>query len=156
TKVEFIACPSCGRTKFNLPTVLNQVKDATSHLVGLDIAVMGCFPGGEKVVTEEGFWPIDAVGEGQRVLTHEGKFAAVTATQTHHFNGDVVEIKARGAPAVRMTGNHPILAMSRNGRLKNGRTRWENMAGIPANGHTPRWHAAEEITRDSVLMYPII
>ena len=44
TKTEFIACPGCGRTKFNLPTVLNEVRSATSHLKGLNIAVMGCFP----------------------------------------------------------------------------------------------------------------
>lgn len=46
TRVEFIACPSCGRTKFDLPTVLAQVKAATGHLVGLDIAVMGCIVNG--------------------------------------------------------------------------------------------------------------
>src|SRR5689334_11885428 len=46
TKVEFIACPSCGRTKFDLPTVFNWVKAATQHLVGLDIAVMGCIVNG--------------------------------------------------------------------------------------------------------------
>jgi (E)-4-hydroxy-3-methylbut-2-enyl-diphosphate synthase len=46
TKVEFIACPSCGRTKFDLPTVFNWVKQATGHLVGLDIAVMGCIVNG--------------------------------------------------------------------------------------------------------------
>ena len=46
TQVEFIACPSCGRTKFDLPTVLNQVKRATNHLIGLDIAVMGCIVNG--------------------------------------------------------------------------------------------------------------
>jgi (E)-4-hydroxy-3-methylbut-2-enyl-diphosphate synthase len=46
TKVEFIACPSCGRTKFDLPTVLAQVKAATGHLTGLDIAVMGCIVNG--------------------------------------------------------------------------------------------------------------
>ncbi len=46
TAVEFIACPSCGRTKFDLPTVLARVKAATSHLVGLDIAVMGCIVNG--------------------------------------------------------------------------------------------------------------
>lgn len=46
TKVEFIACPSCGRTKFDLPTVFHWVKAATSHLVGLDIAVMGCIVNG--------------------------------------------------------------------------------------------------------------
>jgi len=46
TRVEFIACPSCGRTKFDLPTVLAEVKAATGHLVGLDIAVMGCIVNG--------------------------------------------------------------------------------------------------------------
>jgi (E)-4-hydroxy-3-methylbut-2-enyl-diphosphate synthase len=46
TKTEFIACPSCGRTKFNLPTVLAEVKEATGHLKGLDIAVMGCIVNG--------------------------------------------------------------------------------------------------------------
>jgi (E)-4-hydroxy-3-methylbut-2-enyl-diphosphate synthase len=46
TKVEYIACPSCGRTKFDLPTVFTWVKQATEHLVGLDIAVMGCIVNG--------------------------------------------------------------------------------------------------------------
>ena len=46
TKVEFIACPSCGRTKFDLTTVLAEVKSATGHLAGLDIAVMGCIVNG--------------------------------------------------------------------------------------------------------------
>jgi (E)-4-hydroxy-3-methylbut-2-enyl-diphosphate synthase len=46
TQVEFIACPSCGRTKFDLPIVFNQVKAATRHLVGLNIAVMGCIVNG--------------------------------------------------------------------------------------------------------------
>lgn len=46
TQVEYIACPSCGRTKFDLPAVLNQVREATKHLKGLDIAVMGCIVNG--------------------------------------------------------------------------------------------------------------
>lgn len=46
TAVEYIACPSCGRTKFDLPTVLSEVRKATRHLVGLDIAVMGCIVNG--------------------------------------------------------------------------------------------------------------
>jgi (E)-4-hydroxy-3-methylbut-2-enyl-diphosphate synthase len=46
TKTEFIACPSCGRTKFDLPTVLNQVRAATGHLKGLNIAIMGCIVNG--------------------------------------------------------------------------------------------------------------
>ncbi|MEL7331923.1 MAG: (E)-4-hydroxy-3-methylbut-2-enyl-diphosphate synthase, partial [Cyanobacteria bacterium J06560_2] len=42
TMVEYVACPSCGRTLFNLENVLHKVREATSHLTGLDIAVMGC------------------------------------------------------------------------------------------------------------------
>ncbi|MEM9165136.1 MAG: (E)-4-hydroxy-3-methylbut-2-enyl-diphosphate synthase, partial [Cyanobacteria bacterium P01_F01_bin.4] len=46
TMVEYVACPSCGRTLFNLEDVLHQVRKATSHLTGLDIAVMGCIVNG--------------------------------------------------------------------------------------------------------------
>ncbi|NCR70584.1 MAG: (E)-4-hydroxy-3-methylbut-2-enyl-diphosphate synthase [Microcystis aeruginosa LG13-12] len=46
TMVEYVACPSCGRTLFNLEDVLQQVREATKHLTGLDIAVMGCIVNG--------------------------------------------------------------------------------------------------------------
>ncbi|MEX0270998.1 (E)-4-hydroxy-3-methylbut-2-enyl-diphosphate synthase [Leptolyngbyaceae cyanobacterium UHCC 1019] len=46
TMVEYVACPSCGRTLFNLEEVLHKVRDATNHLTGLDIAVMGCIVNG--------------------------------------------------------------------------------------------------------------
>jgi len=46
TMVEYVACPSCGRTLFNLEEILHKVREATKHLVGLDIAVMGCIVNG--------------------------------------------------------------------------------------------------------------
>jgi (E)-4-hydroxy-3-methylbut-2-enyl-diphosphate synthase len=46
TMVEYVACPSCGRTLFNLEDVLHKVREATKHLTGLDIAVMGCIVNG--------------------------------------------------------------------------------------------------------------
>ncbi|MDV2996189.1 MAG: 4-hydroxy-3-methylbut-2-en-1-yl diphosphate synthase (ferredoxin) [Chroococcidiopsis sp. SAG 2025] len=46
TMVEYVACPSCGRTLFNLEEVLHKVRAATKHLTGLDIAVMGCIVNG--------------------------------------------------------------------------------------------------------------
>jgi (E)-4-hydroxy-3-methylbut-2-enyl-diphosphate synthase len=46
TMVEYVACPSCGRTLFNLEEVLHKVRSATAHLTGLDIAVMGCIVNG--------------------------------------------------------------------------------------------------------------
>lgn len=46
TMVEYVACPSCGRTLFNLETVLDRVREATKHMPGLSIAVMGCIVNG--------------------------------------------------------------------------------------------------------------
>jgi (E)-4-hydroxy-3-methylbut-2-enyl-diphosphate synthase len=46
TRTEFISCPSCGRTLFDIEHALERVKKATSHLKGLKIAVMGCIVNG--------------------------------------------------------------------------------------------------------------
>lgn len=46
SKTEFIACPGCGRTLFDLRGTLEKVKARTSHLKGLKIAVMGCIVNG--------------------------------------------------------------------------------------------------------------
>ena len=46
TKTEYISCPSCGRTLFDLQETVKQVKKATDHLIGLKIAVMGCIVNG--------------------------------------------------------------------------------------------------------------
>ena len=46
TKTEYISCPGCGRTLFDLQGTIARVKQATSHLTGLKIAVMGCIVNG--------------------------------------------------------------------------------------------------------------
>ncbi len=46
TKTEYISCPTCGRTQFDILGVLKAVKEKTSHLKGLKIAVMGCIVNG--------------------------------------------------------------------------------------------------------------
>lgn len=46
SKTEFISCPGCGRTLFDLQTTVRAVKEATSHLKGLKIGVMGCIVNG--------------------------------------------------------------------------------------------------------------
>ena len=62
TKTEFIACPSCGRTKFDLPTVLGQVKAATGHLAGLNIAVMGCIVNGPGEMADADYGYVGKAG----------------------------------------------------------------------------------------------
>lgn len=46
TKTEYIACPSCGRTLFNLQEVTAKIRSKTEHLKGVKIAVMGCIVNG--------------------------------------------------------------------------------------------------------------
>jgi (E)-4-hydroxy-3-methylbut-2-enyl-diphosphate synthase len=62
TKTEFIACPSCGRTKFNLQTVLRDVKAATGHLSGLNIAVMGCIVNGPGEMADADYGYVGKAG----------------------------------------------------------------------------------------------
>ena len=45
-KAEYVACPSCGRTLFNLQTVTERIRKSTAHLKGVKIAVMGCIVNG--------------------------------------------------------------------------------------------------------------
>lgn len=71
TKVEYIACPSCGRTKFHLPRVLNEVRDATQHLVGLDIAVMGCIVNGPGEMADADYGYVGAAGG--KITLYRGK-----------------------------------------------------------------------------------
>lgn len=46
TKTEYISCPGCGRTLFDLQDTVREVKKETAHLIGLKIAVMGCIVNG--------------------------------------------------------------------------------------------------------------
>ena len=46
TKTEYISCPGCGRTLYNLQQTIARIKAATAHLVGLKIGIMGCIVNG--------------------------------------------------------------------------------------------------------------
>ena len=63
TKVEFISCPSCGRTKFDLPTIEGWVQAATKHLAGnLTIAVMGCIVNGPGEMADADYGYVGKAG----------------------------------------------------------------------------------------------
>ena len=55
TKTEFIACPSCGRTLFDLQTTTARIKQFTSHLKGVKIAIMGCIVNGPGEMADADF-----------------------------------------------------------------------------------------------------
>ncbi|MDE6330484.1 MAG: (E)-4-hydroxy-3-methylbut-2-enyl-diphosphate synthase [Muribaculaceae bacterium] len=71
SKTEYIACPSCGRTLFDLPGTLAEVRRATSHLHGLKIGVMGCIVNGPGEMADADY---GYVGAGRdRVSLYKGK-----------------------------------------------------------------------------------
>ncbi len=55
TKTEYIACPSCGRTLFDLEEVTAQIRDRTSHLKGVKIGIMGCIVNGPGEMADADF-----------------------------------------------------------------------------------------------------
>jgi (E)-4-hydroxy-3-methylbut-2-enyl-diphosphate synthase len=54
-KTEFVACPSCGRTLFDLETTTQKVREHTGHLSGVTIAVMGCIVNGPGEMADADF-----------------------------------------------------------------------------------------------------
>ena len=59
-KAEFVACPSCGRTKYDIETAFEKVKQACNHLKGLKIAVMGCIVNGPGEMADADYGYIGA------------------------------------------------------------------------------------------------
>ncbi len=55
SKTEYVACPSCGRTLFDLQTTTQRIRNATQHLKGVTIAVMGCIVNGPGEMADADF-----------------------------------------------------------------------------------------------------
>lgn len=55
SKTEFVACPSCGRTLFDLQSVTQQIRARTNHLKGVTIAIMGCIVNGPGEMADADF-----------------------------------------------------------------------------------------------------
>lgn len=55
TKTEFVSCPSCGRTLFDLQETTAKIQEATGHLPGVTIAVMGCIVNGPGEMADADF-----------------------------------------------------------------------------------------------------
>jgi (E)-4-hydroxy-3-methylbut-2-enyl-diphosphate synthase len=55
SKAEFVACPSCGRTLFDLQTTTQRIRAQTAHLKGVKIAIMGCIVNGPGEMADADF-----------------------------------------------------------------------------------------------------
>ncbi|MDR2389496.1 MAG: (E)-4-hydroxy-3-methylbut-2-enyl-diphosphate synthase [Tannerellaceae bacterium] len=71
TRTEYISCPGCGRTLYDLQTTIARVKAATSHLTGLKIGIMGCVVNGPGEMADADYGYVGA-GQG-KINLYKGK-----------------------------------------------------------------------------------
>lgn len=71
SKTEYISCPSCGRTLYDLQTTIARIKEATSRLKGLKIGIMGCIVNGPGEMADADYGYVGA-GRGQ-ISLYKGK-----------------------------------------------------------------------------------
>jgi hypothetical protein len=95
SKTEFISCPSCGRTLFNLQTTTERIKSKTNHLKGVKIAIMGCIVNGPGEMADADF---GYVGTGPKVVSlYVGKECVQRNIPEDEADARLIElIKAHG------------------------------------------------------------
>ncbi|MCX6975166.1 MAG: (E)-4-hydroxy-3-methylbut-2-enyl-diphosphate synthase [Verrucomicrobia bacterium] len=104
-KTDYVACPSCGRTLFNLQETTARIKAATSHLKGVKIAIMGCIVNGPGEMADADFGYVG--GAPGKINLYVGK----TPVKFNIPQADAVErlvdlIREHGRWIVPQTANH--------------------------------------------------
>jgi (E)-4-hydroxy-3-methylbut-2-enyl-diphosphate synthase len=95
SKTEFISCPSCGRTQFDLETTTQRIKAQTGHLTGVKIAIMGCIVNGPGEMADADFGYVGA-GPG-KINLYVGKDCVERNIAFDHADQKLIElIKAQG------------------------------------------------------------
>lgn len=90
TQTEYIACPSCGRTLYDIQTALRQIKAKTRHLVGVKIGVMGCIVNGPGEMADADY---GYVGSGPGKITlYKGKEVVKRDIPQEHAVDELVKL----------------------------------------------------------------
>ena len=85
TRTEYISCPGCGRTLYDLPATIRRIKEATDHLVGLKIGIMGCIVNGPGEMADADYGYVGAARG--KVSLYRGK----ECVETNVPEADAVE-----------------------------------------------------------------
>lgn len=95
SKTEFVACPSCGRTLFDLQETTERIKAKTGHLVGVKIAIMGCIVNGPGEMADADFGYVG--GAPGKVNLYVGKECVAKGIPVEEADERLIElIKAHG------------------------------------------------------------
>src|SRR6202030_1018835 len=107
-KTDYVACPSCGRTLFNLQTTTAKIKAATLHLKGVKIAIMGCIVNGPGEMADADF---GYVGGAPGRVNYEIQVCSV-AGHAQLRGSDVAQ--KRGSAPDRYRDRRPALLCARS------------------------------------------
>ncbi len=95
TKPDYISCPGCGRTLFNLQHTTALVKAKTTHLKGLKIAVMGCIVNGPGEMADADYGYVGS-GPGKITLYHQREVVKKNIEEKNAINELISLIKEKG------------------------------------------------------------
>jgi len=95
SKTEFVACPSCGRTLFDLQTTTQRIRERTGHLKGVKIAIMGCIVNGPGEMADADFGYVGGA---------PGKINLYVGRQCVQYNLPQAEAEARLVALIREHG----------------------------------------------------
>ena len=90
TKTEYISCPGCGRTLFNLEETVQKIKKKTSHLKGLKIGIMGCIVNGPGEMTDADYGYVGA-GKG-KITLYKNKEAIKKNIPSENAVNELIEL----------------------------------------------------------------
>jgi len=90
SKTEYIACPSCGRTLFDLVEVTNKIRSRTEHLKGVKIAIMGCIVNGPGEMADADY---GYVGSGiGKITLYKGKEVVKRSINAENALDELIKI----------------------------------------------------------------
>lgn len=95
TKTEFISCPSCGRTLFDIESVTKKIKEKLGHLKGLKIAVMGCIVNGPGEMAGSDYGYVGGA-PGKVSLYHKSELVKRNVPEEEAIDELIALIKERG------------------------------------------------------------
>ncbi|MBI9070966.1 MAG: (E)-4-hydroxy-3-methylbut-2-enyl-diphosphate synthase [Melioribacteraceae bacterium] len=90
SKTEYISCPSCGRTQFDLVEVTTKIKERTNHLVGVKIGIMGCIVNGPGEMADADYGYVGA-GAG-KISLYRGQTVVKKGLSSENAVDELIEL----------------------------------------------------------------
>ncbi|XP_038705834.1 uncharacterized protein LOC120001529 isoform X3 [Tripterygium wilfordii] len=90
TKTEYVSCPSCGRTLFDLQEISAEIREKTSHLPGVSIAIMGCIVNGPGEMADADFGYVG--GAPGKIDLYVGKTVVKRGIAMEHATGALIQL----------------------------------------------------------------